>query len=80
MKKLEITTIRHYIQKEEAAWVGTPIGTIWIDMPESIVTGNYIQPEDISLRNTLLGINLDLVDDDVLEKIFDITEVTNIKL
>ena len=51
-----------YKQTKEVSWLNTPKGTIWIQMDEE-----YIQPEEESLRDTPLGVSLDLLDDEDLK-------------
>jgi hypothetical protein len=57
-----------YRQTRDVSWLKTPKDTIWIE------TGfeNYIQPEDLSQVNTLMGVNLDLLDCSPDEDLFQI--------
>jgi hypothetical protein len=47
-----------YTQIKDVRWLDTPAGTIWKE------TGidSYIQPEDVLLRSTIFGVDLDLLD------------------
>ena len=46
-----------YIQTKEVFWLNTPEGTIW----SWAGVDNYIQPENPDLRDTVFGVDLDLV-------------------
>jgi hypothetical protein len=48
---------KRYKQTKKVFWLNTPEGTIW----KTYGHGNYIQPEDKSLWETLLGVDLDLL-------------------
>jgi hypothetical protein len=51
------TDSKEYIQEKETAWLDTPKGTIY----EKTGFENYIQPKNKKLRNTALGVDLDLL-------------------
>lgn len=50
---------KYYRQKKDVNWINTPKGTIWVTDSKY-----YIQPEDESLRETPLGVELSLLDDE----------------
>lgn len=56
-----------YKQTRNVGWLNTPERTIWV------TTGspNWIQPEDENLRETLLGVDLDLLIDTDDEFLFE---------
>jgi len=63
--------ITYFKQTKSVKWLKTEANTIWIS------TGfeDYIQPEDIGLRTTLLGVDLQLLGDDesdLFEPIVDV--------
>lgn len=57
--------MNYYEQTKAFKWLNTPAGTIWVDF-KKLDNGQYIQPEEEHLRDTLLGVNLDLLDDEDL--------------
>lgn len=50
-----------YIQTKNVHWLDTPKDTIWITRE-----GSDITPEDVSLRSTPFGVDLQLIDDEDL--------------
>lgn len=54
---------KYYEQVKELSWLKTPKGTMWVESENDIAEGNYIQPEDETLRDTPMGVDLDLLDD-----------------
>jgi hypothetical protein len=56
----------YFKQTKKCSWLNTDEGTIWIKFLVNNF-GYYIQPEDESLRNTSLGINLALLSEKELE-------------
>ncbi len=55
--------MNYYLQTKNVDWLSTPKDTIWVEE-----NSPYIQPEEVQLRTTLLGVNLDLLNDDFLFK------------
>ena len=53
--------MNYYRQTKNVNWLSIPKDTIWIEENPP-----YIQPENIQLRTTVLGVNLDILDDDEL--------------
>ena len=63
--------MKYYKQKENAEWIKTPKGTIWILTPQEVLDRFYsnpleiprgaifIVPKDEKLRRTPLGVRLD---------------------
>jgi len=50
--------MKKYIQTKEVSWLKTPKETVWVQLdPED----SYIQPEDESLRESPLGVDLFLL-------------------
>lgn len=58
-----------YKQIRGVPWLNTPEGTIWITYDNG---DNWIQPEDETLRETLLGVDLDLLIDTKDEFLFEL--------
>jgi hypothetical protein len=46
-----------YIQTKEVSWLNTPEGTVWA----LLGIDGHIQPEDPALRETIYGVDLDLL-------------------
>lgn len=59
-----------FTQTKQVNWLDTPKGTIYIR-----TQGNYIQPQNMSLRTTELGVNLSLIEDQELFSINSEMEV-----
>lgn len=55
--------MKYYKQVKSVNWLNTPKDTIWIEFA-NLKNGYYIQPEDETLRDTPLGVNLSILDDD----------------
>jgi hypothetical protein len=60
--------MKRYKQIGEVPWLNTPGGTIWIAYDND----NWIQPEDGTLRETILGVDLDLLIDNDNEFLFEL--------
>jgi hypothetical protein len=60
--------MKKYKQLRDVVWLNTPAGTIWTTYGNS---DNWIQPEDENLRETLLGVDLDLLVDYPDEDLFE---------
>lgn len=58
-----------YKQTRNVGWLNTPEGTIWVTYGKN---DNWIQPEDVDLRETLLGVDLDLLIDTEDEFLFEL--------
>jgi hypothetical protein len=60
--------VLRFKQLRDVTWLNTPAGTIWVTYGND---DNWIQPEDINLRETLLGVDLDLLADYPDEDLFE---------
>ena len=70
--------MNYYKQIKDVDWLNTPKDTIWIDFLSN-EEGNYIQPEDIKLRDTPLGINLNLQEPEEFIELFENIKTIEIK-
>lgn len=66
--------ITKYRQTRKVPWLDTPGETIWITYGNN---DNWIQPEDETLRETLLGVDLDLLIDTDEEFLFELIKEEN---
>lgn len=64
--------MKYYKQTKSVSWLTTPEGTIWISTHD-----DYIQPEDEKLRQTPLGVDLSLIDDDSLNLFMPISTIVS---
>lgn len=62
----------YYKQVRNVNWLKTPAGTVWITTHDS-----YIQPEDVALITTPLGVDLDLLGDED-ETLFELINTVKI--
>ena len=51
--------MKEYIQTRTVSWLNTTKGTVWVS-----TGGTYIQPKELELRDTLLGVDLYLLDEE----------------
>jgi hypothetical protein len=54
--------MEYYTQTKNRIWLSTEAGTIWVSDGPTLI-GHYVQPEDENLRETPLGVDLDLLDE-----------------
>lgn len=64
--------MRYYKQTKAVSWLpATTKGTVWVS-----TFGDYIQPEDETLRRTPLGVDLSLLDDESLSLFLPISTIS----